>query len=754
MKLIMQLGVGVGLLATFCIASGQTVAAANAPNQGAAASDSSEAAKAAPWLREAAVAESAPAYFGVLGVQTFNDLGTVADNALVTQGPAAFYQNTVATQAAASQIVTKIAKQGPVLQAGGMSTFRDVANLPWGMIEPAAGQYNFSLIDALVQNYQSYNIEFVPVAMPFATWDLATRSAAPAKCQHFFTEDYKYLTFGNKMDRYVNLEAFATMLQTTVERYDGDGVNDMPGLARGVKYWQLQNEPEGSDCGQFNRDVPSWVAFMKRGYEAVKAACPSCQVLNGGGAMFDRTVPVAGDFWWDYASQGGNAYIDVIAIHFNEGKDPVGVQDVALFETKIASAKDALGADKPIWVTEFGVIIGAPVGGPFASFTEAEAASWYTRFYVAGLNSGVKRFFSDSQSFFMTTAGSEVIRRLPYYTNKMLEAKLGAFTASSKLGAGQYRFTTASGAPVYALWSGLPSELSGTVTSYDIYGVETIGNASALTPTQALPLLVLPTAGRPECAISATPATVKAGGPSVLLAACSPAATATAWTAGSGLSDAGGSVAPFFSTTYSMTASNAIGTGAAASVTVTVSDTMTIAAPYANYTVAGSGSDFIVTDKTGATAPQTLSGIKRLRFSDYSLVLDLDGIGGLIYRMYRIALGREPEPEGQGFQMWAYEVHGWTLDMVQQAFLDSPEFANKYGTSTTDEQFISQFYLNILGRVPTAGEASFYLDGMKAKDPRFARNKILGYFADSPENKALMLPSIKNGIKYVSKEGN
>jgi hypothetical protein len=76
-----------------------------------------------------------------------------------------------------------------------------------------------------------------------------------------------------------------------------------------------------------------------------------------------------------------------------------------------------------------------------------------------------------------------------------MEAKLGKFTASSKLAAGQYRFTV-NGASVYVLWSGVPAELTGTVTSYDIYGTETIGDAKALNPTQDLPLIVQ--AGTPQ----------------------------------------------------------------------------------------------------------------------------------------------------------------------------------------------------------------------------------------------------------------
>lgn len=466
---------GFGLVLLICCSSGH------------AAQESAGAAKVAAWLRSAAPVDSASSHFSVLGLQNFNGLGQNAENTLSAQGPATFYQNTQATQEARNVITSRMSLLGPLLQAGGISAFRDVANLPWGMIETAQGQYNFSLMDVLIQNYQTYGVDYVGVAMPFASWDLASRPPVAQVCKHFFTEDYKYLAAAGKMDRYVNLDAFATMLQTTVERYDGDGVNDMAGLTRPVKYWQLQNEPEGADCGQFRNDVASFVEFMKRGYSAVKAACADCKVMNGGAGLVDKTKN-GGNFWWDYASLGGKAYLDIIALHFNDGKSP-GVQDVALFETALANIKDALGADKPIWMTEFGVVVDVPPGG-FVSLSETQAASWYMRFYAAGLNGGVKRFFSDAQSFISTQSGNSATLLLPYYTNKLMEAKLGNFSTSAKLAAGQYRFTV-NGSPVYVLWTGVPAELSGTVTAYDMYGTESTSDAASLKPTQDQPLIVV-----------------------------------------------------------------------------------------------------------------------------------------------------------------------------------------------------------------------------------------------------------------------
>ena len=39
-------------------------------------------------------------------------------------------------------------------------------------------------------------------------------------------------------------EAYVEFVKRAVERYDGDGQYDMPGLKSPVKYWQVENEPE------------------------------------------------------------------------------------------------------------------------------------------------------------------------------------------------------------------------------------------------------------------------------------------------------------------------------------------------------------------------------------------------------------------------------------------------------------------------------------------------------------------------------
>jgi len=76
----------------------------------------------------------------------------------------------------------------------------------------------------------------------------------------------------------------------------------------------------------------------------------------------------------------------------------------------------------------------------------------------------------------------------------------------------------------------------------------------------------------PTCTLAATPASITAGGTSLLTASCSPAAASYSWSsnAGFGSTVTSGTVSPSVTTTYSVTGSNDGGSGNTTSATVTV----------------------------------------------------------------------------------------------------------------------------------------------------------------------------------------
>jgi len=452
--------------------------------------DSTEAAKVASWVRALPPVAADGAHFGVLGSISAVHVGGAANQVIRTNGPAAFYKNSTAVTQATTELKNR-ALYVDKLAAGSIAWHRDVQNLPWGLLEPAPGERNYTLSDTIVQALESRGQRYVGTVMPYAGWELRAAgysATADPMCTRLLTEDFFYLDYDDRMDRFRDTAAWLRYLDAVVERYDGDGRDDMPGLTHGIQYWQIHNEPEGEHCGLFRADVAAFVDLMRDAYRVVHDSCPACKVLNGGAAFpMWETRPVAGStFWSDFAAMGGAKYVDVIAVHYNDGKTDGG--SVANFETQIGRMRELLGTDKPVWVTEFGVVVDA--GGQFKALSEREAGSWFVRFYSAGLAAGVTRFFSDSVAFVSYPDGPIL---LPFYVNKLLEAKLGGFTSATRIADGQYRFRVG-GVDRFVVWNGMPSALTGSVIVTDMYGNESTMDASAVHPTEASPLIVAPAA--------------------------------------------------------------------------------------------------------------------------------------------------------------------------------------------------------------------------------------------------------------------
>ncbi|MBI5378646.1 MAG: hypothetical protein HZA23_00625, partial [Nitrospirae bacterium] len=72
----------------------------------------------------------------------------------------------------------------------------------------------------------------------------------------------------------VDTAAYQAFVRAVVERYDGDGVDDMPGLTAPIRYWQVSNE--------ISNQLSGFSELQRITYTAIKDACPDCYVLIGG----------------------------------------------------------------------------------------------------------------------------------------------------------------------------------------------------------------------------------------------------------------------------------------------------------------------------------------------------------------------------------------------------------------------------------------------------------------------------------------
>jgi hypothetical protein len=165
-----------------------------------------------------------------------------------------------------------------------------------------------------------------------------------------------------------------------------------------------------------------------------------------------------------------------------------------------------------------------------------------------------------------------------------------------------------------------------------------------------------------------------------------------------------------------------------------------------NYSITPSGSSYNVSDNVGSGGTVSVGSVTRLRFNDTWVALDVNGNAGNVFRLYQAAFDRAPDAGGMGFHLATMEKLGFTLRQVAENFVNSAEFAAKYA-NTSNAQFITLLYQNILHRQPEAGGFAFWV-GVLDRGAE-SRTGILNSFAASQENQDGTATSLQSGINYT-----
>lgn len=141
----------------------------------------------------------------------------------------------------------------------------------------------------------------------------------------------------------------------------------------------------------------------------------------------------------------------------------------------------------------------------------------------------------------------------------------------------------------------------------------------------------------------------------------------------------------------------------------------------------------------------TLINVERLDFSDTNLALDIDGVAGQPYRIYKAAFDRVPDLPGLGY--WINDMDkGASLEAVAGGFIASEEFLSRYGSNSRNVDFIRLLYENVLDRQPNANGYEYWQRDMANG---MTREKMLINFNESNENKHNVAGLIENGIEYT-----
>jgi hypothetical protein len=229
-----------------------------------------------------------------------------------------------------------------------------------------------SRMDVYVQLMQANNIEPIMVIGPWPGIQTASFTS------HYLPDD---------MTRYV------AWVSSVVERYDGDGTEDMPGLKTPIIYWEIDNEPDlhnhrpprgrkqNTDPSQF--ETPSeYATVLKESSKAIRSANPSAKVIFGGLAS------VTNDHGKTYLKkvleqpQTMDSF-DIISVHSYINKPVTKSIEMSYHVIR------ELVPLKPIWLTE----TGAPSDGSKPWATETKQAEVLFEIYTKGLQIGFDRIY-------------------------------------------------------------------------------------------------------------------------------------------------------------------------------------------------------------------------------------------------------------------------------------------------------------------------------------------------------------------------
>lgn len=298
----------------------------------------------------------------------------------------------------------------------------------------------------------------------------------------------------------------------------------------------------------------------------------------------------------------------------------------------------------------------------------------------------------------------------------------------------------------------------------------------------------------PTCILKSDPKSIviAEGGSGVLTTDCMPKSDGYKWSGDYlSFSQSGGLVYPFKTSSYSVVAQNRIGDGNLAKASIYVCgsvvanakntwhprlETSELLSQEKNYSklnhtisasilFAGKKINSIAYDCNNISFNliKTNVGWRLLsRIEGIDDITGLDGIfqpnvlnefdvsknSGKVYRVYQAAFNREPDEGGLRFWISSMNDHGMSLQGVAKGFIDSPEFRVLYGSSPSNEQFITKLYANVLHRLPDQNGYKYWLSLLKTGS--IDKVDALVHFSESLENKV----NVINGIMQTIDQEN
>ena len=207
----------------------------------------------------------------------------------------------------------------------------------WNKIEKKQGNFSWEEADEYVVYAQNHNQTIIATIWPYSNWE--QKSCKRKKGRSPFGKHFsKYLSKPRSMDNY------KTFLLALIDRYDGDGSNDMPGLTKPIIYWEIMNEPEYKMFFRGKED--EFVEIFNFSSKIIKEKQKeSVIVMAGAAGMFPEN-----EKFWKSALPKIKDNFDIANIHHIS--TPEGKCDKDFWVEEFSNLLKKLKINKPIWVTE------------------------------------------------------------------------------------------------------------------------------------------------------------------------------------------------------------------------------------------------------------------------------------------------------------------------------------------------------------------------------------------------------------------
>ena len=207
----------------------------------------------------------------------------------------------------------------------------------WNNIEKEEGVFSWDKVDKYVTYAQNHNQKTIATIWPYSNWEQKSCKRKKGRSP-----------FGKKFAKYLSkpcsMENYKKFLLALVDRYDGDGQNDMPGLTKPIIYWEIMNEPEFRMFFKGTED--DFVEIFNFSSKLIKSNQKDAVIVMAGAAgMFPES-----EKFWKSALPKIKDHFDIANIHHITPPD--GKCDKDFWVSEFSELLKSLDINKPIWVTE------------------------------------------------------------------------------------------------------------------------------------------------------------------------------------------------------------------------------------------------------------------------------------------------------------------------------------------------------------------------------------------------------------------